>query len=110
MNDQCRVNIEDTAKAKPKEAGDANANQYQTKKLCKERESCTRIAQLSTCKVEYQPKVVELKAVCTKKCMNIMVWSSKASNHPFSKEKCQGKGLQPSRVHDQGQVETISKE
>ena len=36
MNNQCRVNIEDTAKAKPKEAGDANANQYQTKKLCKE--------------------------------------------------------------------------
>ena len=25
MNGQCRVNIEDTAKAKPKEAGDANA-------------------------------------------------------------------------------------
>ena len=36
MNNQGKVNIEYTAKAKPKEAGDANANQYQTKKLCKE--------------------------------------------------------------------------
>ena len=36
MNNQGKINIEYTAKAKPKEAGDAKANQYQTKKLCKE--------------------------------------------------------------------------
>ena len=36
MNNQCKVNIVGAAKAKPKEADDASANQYQDKKLCKE--------------------------------------------------------------------------
>ena len=30
-----------------------------------------------------------------------MVWSSKASIHPFSGEKCQGKGIKPGLVRDQ---------
>ena len=76
MNNQCKANIEDTAKAKPKEADDANANQYLNRKLREEWAWCTQITQLSTRNVKRQPEVVVLKAVCTKKCMDI----SKARN------------------------------